>query len=170
MDLFIRVDQNGNAVDHPIMGDNFCAAFPDVDPDNLPAEFSKFVRVPCPAVGVYEILDSETPTYQKVDGVFQDVWVVRGMSDAEKVAKQQKVQGDFISRSQAENWSAWVFDAETCSMQPPTPRPPEDDAKFAAGIYTFWCGADNGWKDSPAYPRDGNVYEFDFIAWQWAVV
>ena len=145
-------------------------AFPHIDTENLPFEFAKFVRVPCPSVGVYEILDSETPTYQQIEGVFKDVWIVRGMTDTEKSVKQEAVQDEFRSRRQAENWSAWAFDAETCSMQPPIARPPFDIEKEESGIYTFWCGADNGWKDSPAYPRDGNQYEFDFIAWQWAAV
>lgn len=170
MDLFIRVDENGNAVEHPIFGDNFREAFPHIDTNNLPTEFAKFVRVSRPTLGVYEFLASNEPTYQKIDGVFTDVWDIREMTSEEKTAKQQKVKDTFNSRPQAENWSAWVFDEETCTMQPPIPRPERNEEKIALGIATFWCGAENGWKDTPARPFDGNEYKFDFFAWQWVMV
>jgi hypothetical protein len=35
---------------------------------------------------------------------------------------------------------------------------------------TFWCGADNNWKDTPAKPVDENQYKFDYLAWQWVAV
>jgi hypothetical protein len=167
MELFICVDENGNTIDHPILGSNFREAFPHIDTENLPPEFAKFVRVPYPTLGVYEVLDNEISTYQQVNGVFTDVWAVRNMTDAEKLAKQQLVKDAFNDRPQVENWAAWVFDETLCKMQPPIPRPPQDAAKIAAGVFTFWCGAESGWKDSPPQPRDENTYEFDFIAWQW---
>jgi hypothetical protein len=167
MELFIQVDENGNASQHPILGENFRQVFPHIDTENLPAEFAKFIRVPCPTLGLYEVLDSENPTYQKIDGVFTDVWSVRDMTAAEKIEVQQVTIAAFRSRDQSENWSAWVMDEATCTMQPPIPRPPKDQAKEDAGILTFWCGAESNWKDSPARPVDGNQYKFDFIAWQW---
>ena len=44
MELFIRIDENGQAVDHPIMGDNFRQAFPDIDVNNLPSNFARFFK------------------------------------------------------------------------------------------------------------------------------
>ena len=38
MELFIQIDENGQAKEHPIMGDNFRQAFPDID-------FSKSIMV-----------------------------------------------------------------------------------------------------------------------------
>jgi hypothetical protein len=92
------------------------------------------------------------------------------MTDDEKAAKQQAVRDAFNSREQSVNWSAWVFDETTCTMQPPIPRPEPDETKLNAGIFTFWCGADGGWKDTPARPIDENRYKFDFFAWQWVQV
>ena len=175
MELFIRVDESGNAVGHPILGDNFREAFPHIDTENLPPEFSKFVRVPCPELGVYEALEGwETgqvfPTYHKINGVFTDVWPVRQMTDAEKTEKQQNIKSFFALRYQAENWAAWVFDEATCTMKPPIPRPAKNQEKEDAGVFTFWCGADGDWKDTPAKPVDNNQYNFDFLAWQWVQV
>jgi hypothetical protein len=152
------------------MGGNFQEAFPDIDPNNLPAEFARFVRVPRPTLGVYEVLVSEDPTYQLVAGVFTDVWDVRAMTDVEKFEKQQTAKNFFNARPQAENWAAWLFDETTCTMQPPITRPNKDQAQIALGIFTYWCGAENGWKETPAKPSDENQYVFDFFAWQWVQV
>lgn len=167
MELFIRVDENGNAVQHPIVGDNFREAFPHIDVNNLPPEFARFVRVSQPKLGMYEVLESETPTYQMVDGVFTDVWSVREMTAEEKLAKQQMVQDDFRNRRQAENWAAWTFDEASLSFLPPVPKPEVDQAKKEQGIGTYWCGAENCWKDTPPLPDDGTSYIFDFFAWEW---
>jgi len=98
------------------------------------------------------------------------VWTVREMTAEEKAAKQQATRDAFNSREQAENWSAWTLDEATCVMVPPIPRPAEDQTKLNANIFTFWCGADANWKDTPAKPVDENQYKFDFLAWQWVQV
>ena len=45
MELFIRVDENRQAVDHPIMGDNFRQAFPDIDVSNLPNGSASAIKI-----------------------------------------------------------------------------------------------------------------------------
>jgi hypothetical protein len=168
MELFIRVDENGNAVQHPMLGANVREAFPHIDLNNLPPEFARFVRTPRPTIlGVYEVFDDEAPPYQLVDGVFTDVWPTRNMTDVEKTEKQQKLQEKFNGAPDAANFSTWVLDEATCTMQPPIPRPPKDPTKIALNIFTYWCGAENAWKDTPAKPVDENQYVFDFIVWQW---
>ena len=164
MELFIRI-KDGQPFEHPIFGDNFREVFPDVDVNNLPPEFARFERIECPLLGVYEVMDSEEPTYELIDGVYKDVWHIRNMTAEEKTAKQQAVITNFNNREQAENWAAWAFDEVTCSMQPPIPRP-----ELIEGVRVWWCGADTNWKEVPAYPVDGNQYKFDFLAWQWVQV
>lgn len=164
MNLFIQVE-NGQTVNHPAFEDNLIQAFGQV-----PANWEPFIRVERPIPGVYEVLDSETATYQKVDGVWKDVWALRPMTQAEKTAKQQAVKDDWAAREQAANWSAWVFNEDTCQYDPPIPRPAPDQTKLDQGIFTFWCGADNNWKDTPVYPKDGKQYKFDFLAWAWVEV
>lgn len=169
MELFIRI-KDGQPFEHPIFGDNFRQAFPDVDTNNLPPEFARFERIERPTLGVYEVMVSEEATYELIDGMYKDVWHTRAMTNEEKTAKQQAVITAFNSREQSENWSAWTLDEATCAMVPPIPRPAPDQAKLDQHIFTFWCGADNNWKDTPARPVDGNQYKFDFLAWQWVAV
>jgi len=169
MNLYIQI-KDGKPFEHPIFEDNFRQAFPNIDLNNLPPEFARFVRVPAPELGFYEVLDPHDPTYEFIDGVWTDVWYKREMTAEEKAVKQQPYKNAFNARPQVENWSAWTFDESTCTMQPPIPRPEPDQTKIDAGIMTFWCGADNNWKDTPARPVDGNQYKFDFFAWQWVQV
>lgn len=134
----------------------------------IPAHWEPFIRVDRPVPGVYEILESDTPTYQKVDGVWTDVWSVRDMTAEEKTALQQAVITAFNDRPQAENWSAWTLDEATCTMVPPIPRPEPDEAKLEQRIFTFWSGADSNWKEAPAKPE--GQYTFDFVQWAWIPV
>jgi hypothetical protein len=163
--LYIQTDENGNCINHPAFEDNLIAAFGAV-----PAHWEPFTRVKRPIPSVYQVLDSPEPTYQKINGVWTDVWALRDMTDAEKAAKQQAAKDAFNSRPQAENWSAWTFDEATCTFVPPIPRPEPDPTKLETRILTFWSGADNNWKDTPPHPDDGKPYQFDFIAWVWTQV
>lgn len=164
MALFIKVE-NGNTVNHPAFEENLIQAF-----GQIPADWEPFVRLVPPTPGVYEELDFSASTYQKINGVWTDVWALRQMTPTEKFIKQQTIIANFNSREQIENWSAWTFDEVTCKMVPPVPPPALDVAKLEAGILTEWCGAENAWKDTPARPVDGNQYKFDFLAWQWVQV
>jgi hypothetical protein len=161
MNLYIETE-NGQPVNHPAFEDNLMQAF-----SAIPAHWEPFTRVEQPVPSTYEILESEMPTYQKVNGVWADVWALRNMTAEEKTAKQQAAITAFNSREQAENWAAWTLDEATCTMQPPTPRPEPDEAKLAQRIMTFWCGADNNWKEAPARPEGEGQYKFDFVQWIW---
>jgi len=156
MNLYIETE-NGQCKNHPAFEDNLLQAF-----GQIPAHWEPFVRVPRPELGVYEVLDSPEPTYQKVNNAWTDVWALRPMTDAEKTAKQQAAKDAWAARPQAENWSAWTFNEATCQYEPPIPRPEPVDGKIV-----FWCGADSNWKEAPAYPTDGKQYKFDFLAWAW---
>lgn len=124
MELFIQI-RNGAPFEHPILGDNFRQAFPEIDVDNLPPEFAKFVRVEPPQIGVYEIY--EGVTYEKVNDFFTDVHHVRPMTNEEKINKQEVTKQEWVKTG----YNSWVFNQETCSFDPPTPYP--NDNK----IYTW---------------------------------
>lgn len=162
MNLYIET-KDGQPVNHPAFEDNLMQAF-----GSIPSHWEPFNRAERPAFSMYEVLESEMPTYEKVGGVWTDVWAVRKMTAEEKTAKQQAVITAFNAREQAENWSAWTLDEATCEMAPPIPRPAPDEAKLAQRILTMWCGADGNWKDTPVCP-EGN-YKFDFLAWAWVEV
>lgn len=164
MNLYIET-KDGQRVNHPAFEPNLLEAF-----GVIPENWEPFVRVGRPTPGAYEILESDEPVYAKVEGVWTDVWSLRPMTAEERAAKQQRAIDDFNARPQASNWSAWTLDESSCLMVPPIPRPEPDQVKLDAGIRTFWCGAENGWKDTPPRPNDGNPYRFDFFAWQWVSV
>ena len=164
MELFIRI-KDGQPFEHPIFGDNFRQAFPSIDVNNLPPEFSRFERLDPPVLGVYELMASEQSTYEKINDVWTDVWHIRNMTTEEKTAKQQTVITEFNNREYASNWSAWALDEATCTMMPPIPRPALDQTKIDASIYTYWCGADNNWKETPVRPE--GEYKFNYSAWDW---
>lgn len=84
LELYIQI-RDGQPYEHPIFADNFRQAFPDVDTENLPETFAKFIRVDQPVVNTYEIY--EGVTYEWVDGVVKDVHSVRPMTEEERAAK-----------------------------------------------------------------------------------
>lgn len=87
MKLFIQI-RNGLPYDHPIMEENFIAAFPNINIDSLPPEFARFERVEIPVVGEYEVY--EGTTYEWVDGIVKDVHCIRSMTDEERTAYDDK--------------------------------------------------------------------------------
>jgi hypothetical protein len=89
LELYIQI-RNGQPHEHPIFGDNFRAAFPDVDTANLPNTFAKFIRVDIPAIGTYEVY--EGATYQWVEGVVKDVHSVRPMTAKEQTSKTRELE------------------------------------------------------------------------------
>jgi hypothetical protein len=117
MELFIRI-QNGQPFEHPILGDNFRLAFPDVDTNNLPAEFARFVRVAAPVLGVYE--KNQTVSYQLVNGAYTDVFTCEQMTAEEIAAKQQAVKDAWAEKG---GFASWVFSDATCAFEAPTPYP-----------------------------------------------
>jgi hypothetical protein len=156
MNLYIQVE-NGQTVNHPAFEHNLIEAF-----GGVPDHWKPFVRVERPTLGVYEVLESEQPAYEFVDGVWKDVWPVRPMTNEEKAAKQQAVVAAWALIPNAFNFTTWVLDEATLRMVPPIPRPVEDGKIFR------WSGADNNWREAPAKPE--GQYVFNFAQWAWVPV
>jgi hypothetical protein len=89
LELYIQI-RDGQPHEHPIFADNFRQAFPDVDTENLPDTFAKFIRVEAPVPDTYEVY--EGVTYEWVDGVVKDVHSVRPMTDEERAAKTVELE------------------------------------------------------------------------------
>jgi hypothetical protein len=89
LELYIQI-RDGQPFEHPIFADNFREAFPDVDTENLPDTFAKFIRVDQPVPGTYEVY--EGVTYEWVDGVVKDVHSVRAMTDEERAEKTAELE------------------------------------------------------------------------------
>jgi hypothetical protein len=122
MRLFIRI-KDGEPFEHPLLEENVKQAFPGVDFDNLPPEFAPFERLEPPAVGLYEVCDTN---YEWIDGVVKDVHHVRPMTSQEKLDKQNAVKAKW---SEKVGFQSWIFNEETCSFDPPVPYP-EDGKKY----------------------------------------
>ena len=132
MQLYIRVE-NGVAVNHPIVEDNFKQAFPQIDVYNLPEDFAKFERVNRPLIGVYE--KNQRAVYEKgEDGVYRDVWYSDRMTEEEILQKQNEVKQAWISTG----YVSWTFNEDTCSFDPPIAKPEE-------GMWV-WDESSGSWK------------------------
>jgi hypothetical protein len=117
--LFIKVG-NGQPVDHPIILENFQQVYPEIDINNLPQEFARFERVPCPPLGVYE--KNQTVNYEKGDdGVYRDVWSHEQMTPEEIKAKQDQVKAEWASNPNT--YKSWIFDENICGFVPPVLLP-----------------------------------------------
>ena len=162
MDLFIRIN-DGQPFEHPILAENFVQAFPGIDVNNLPPEFARFERVARPTLGTYEVMDSDEPTYELVDGIYKDVWHKRDMTEEERLAKQQAASNAWAAAPNAWNFTTWVFNEETCTYDPPVPKP-EGETPY------FWQGTTNSWVERPSYPTDDKNYKFDLASWSWIEV
>jgi hypothetical protein len=156
MNLYIETE-NGVTKNHPAFEDNLIQAF-----GGIPDHWEPFTRVAAPTLGVYEVLDSNVPTYSKVDGVWTDAWTKRDMTEEEKSAKQQIVHDAWAVRPNASNYTAWIFDEATCSYIPPIPRPTDRQV--------FWQGSTNSFVDLPPYPDDEKNYRLDFDSASWVLV
>ena len=118
MELYIQI-RNGQPFEHPIFGDNFRQAFPDIDVDNLPPEFAKFERVPQNVMpDVFEVAEVR---YEWFNDIVKDVWSIRSMTEQEKVDKiaQYRANPPFAS---------WTLDEATLIWSAPIPKP--DDGKL----------------------------------------
>lgn len=116
MELYIRI-VDGQPYEHPIHAENFRLAFPEIDTNNLPPEFARFVRVEPPRLGVYE--KNQTVTYQLVDGVYTDVFSCEQMTAEEIKAKQDEVKASW----EGSPLVSWTFNEEICHFSAPTPYP-----------------------------------------------
>jgi len=137
MELFIRI-KNGQAFEHPIFGDNFRNAFPDVDTNNLPPEFARFARASVPLLGPYE--KNQTVSYQLVNGVYTDIFACEQMTAEEITAKQQAVKDEWVAYR---GYASWVFNETICDFEAPTPRP-NDGKKYR------WDELTISWVEVPA--------------------
>jgi hypothetical protein len=141
MNLYIRI-KDGQPFEHPIFEDNFCQAFPDIDLNNLPTEFAKFVRVSPPTLGVYE--KNQTVSYQLIDGVYTDVFSCEQMTAQEITEKQQNLRDIWAANN---GFASWVLNEATCQFEAPTPKP-DDGKKYSWNEETLsWV--EITWPDAP---------------------
>jgi hypothetical protein len=114
MELYIRI-VDGKPFEHPIMGDNFRAAFPHIDVNNLPPEFMRFDKQDI-EIGVYEVFEQK-PYF--IDGDFVKNGIKRPMTSEEK----EKKINDLKAIWAIIGYPSWVFNEATGEFEPPFPKP-----------------------------------------------
>lgn len=113
MDFVIQV-QNGEPVGYPMSVENLRYIYPDID-NTLPDGMEQFVSVTAPQLGPYEVLDGGS-SIGRVNGVLQDVFNVRPMTDDEKQAK--------IDAAMAmQHPDGWEFNYDLCGWRPVLNQP-----------------------------------------------
>jgi hypothetical protein len=113
LELYIQI-RDGQPYEHPIFADNFREAFPDVDTNNLPDTFAKFIRVNAPVPDIYEVY--EGVSYQWVDGVVKDVHSVRPMTDEERAVRDAEIataQAEALEAAKATRITDFPAEGET---------------------------------------------------------
>lgn len=98
MNLYIRI-VDGQPFEHPILEENFVAAFPNVDTSNLPPEFARFERVECPNLA--KTFQVDEVHYEWFDGIVKDVWTVREMTEEESAVKQAELDAQALAAKEA---------------------------------------------------------------------
>lgn len=131
MELFIQI-RDGQPFEHPILGDNFRQAFPQLDVNKLPPEFARFTRVAAPVIGVYEVY--EGVTYERDADGFTDVHRVRVMTAEEVTAKQNAVKAQWAEGG----FASWMFDEATCAFKAPVPMPQDGKPYRWDEATTLW--------------------------------
>jgi hypothetical protein len=185
LELYIKI-QNGYPVDHPQLKDNVVDAYElsDTDLDGHP-DWLPFIRAERPVHGVYEAVDG--PHYVRDGNVVNEQWIVRPMTDEEKIIKQNRVKFDWKNSGGSTNW---IWDEEKCGYIPPLPYP--DDAKPYVWVQEVskWIEIDEGHPSivspmaadanlatRPPYPNflsdkdhpdhDGIIYDYDEATNTW---
>jgi hypothetical protein len=184
LELYIKI-QNGLPIDHPHLKDNVLDAYElgDTDLDGHP-DWLPFIRTEMPRVGIYEVAGG--PHYVRDGNVVNEQWIVRPMTEEERVMKQNQRKFDWKQNGGPANW---VFDEEKCAYIPPLPYP-DDGAPY------IWVQEANRWIEisnsqtsahpmaaaeartaRPPYPNfgkgvdhpdyDGIVYDFDEETNSW---
>ena len=157
MNLFIQII-NSQPINHPVLEENLVQVY-----GSVPEGWEVFIRTSPPPIGPYQRLNLEVTTYEKINGVWTDIWCIEEFTPEEKLNQQEKLKSGWANQPDAFNFTTWIFNEESCAFDPPVPEPVEEGKKY------HWCGADSSWKLRPARPTEGS-FMFDIITWQWVEV
>ncbi len=134
-DLFIEVDAEGNAIEHPHHYKNLLATYPDHDfSTGVPSKYEPFKKVKRPEVAAYQRLvdhdaigaaTDEYPEYIKVDGYWQENWVIIPFTEEEKKSVQDEVK-DWWAENAGKIFKSWVYNETRNDFEAPVPVPNEE--------------------------------------------
>lgn len=115
MDLFIQVDDDGKPINHPMLLQSIHWIDPNFDPEYPPPGYVRFKRIPPPEVGHDQTYDVH---YKWIDGVFQDVYMVREMTAEEKY--ERDLNHEVMMQSHRNRLEALETDDSTVESTIPT--------------------------------------------------
>lgn len=126
--LFIKIENNV-VVNHPVLESNLRMFYPDLDPENPPDGFVKFVRSEVPVTKPNEIIDgvsyeiSNYLTDLYKTKTYTDIYNIREITPTDKTAMVEQFKQ--MNPEQAD----WIFDHSTDTLVPPIPKP-QDGEKY----------------------------------------
>lgn len=121
--LIIRII-DGKCQGHPILFQNFLRALPSASSSRLPEGYAEFIRADVPPVDIYEVAE---PIYElRSDGVVQERYSIRPMTEAEVADKQRRAQKHWADTHAYKNW---IFNEQLCCFLPPS-DPPTDGKTY----------------------------------------
>jgi hypothetical protein len=171
MNLYIQVE-NGQPINHPSLEENLIEAFGAV-----PENWKPFIRLEPPNLEWSQTFQNPKVVYEKVNGVWADVFQIRELNAEEQDQKRAQEEAEFSewhknavieykarwdALPQRDNFAAWTFNEELIRYEPPIPRPTDREV--------IWHGASNSWVDKPIKPDDGKQYRLDFYTSSWVEV
>ena len=116
MNLYIQI-KDGKPYQHPVAEYNLQQIYPSASYDNIPEGFAKFVRIEKPRPGVDEVVVGPKYEWCEEGVCFKDVWIVRPMTENEKLARIRKVWIDDGGHE------SWIANPETYEMEAPIVKP-----------------------------------------------
>jgi hypothetical protein len=161
MKLYIRI-KDGIPHEHPMLEENILSAFPNIDLNNLPHDWAEFKRIEVPIYGVYEVYVGTEYELDPATGVYQDKHTIREMTQSEKLAKQELTKTEWAN-GPISFFNSWSFNPDTCSYEPPVPRPERTDED---PIF-LWYEAELKWVPKPTMPNDDKNYYLDVLDVVW---
>jgi len=146
--LHIQIE-NGQPVNHPALDSNLIQAF-----GAIPANWEPFERIEPPPLGVYD--KDRTVSYQKVGGIWTDVFTFERMTQEEITAKQDTIKAAWAA---GYNYKSWIFDESICRYIP-TIHMPQDGKQYA------WRESDESWVVVTTQP-EGSGWKFNIETATW---
>lgn len=151
--LYLRIDDSGSAMAHPMTEENLKMFFPNISPNNIPKGFVLFVRSPEPEIDlntkhVSSSYGVDKTLSKKGKPIYTDIHIVKdmGKEDRERIIEEFKANNP--------NFKDWIFDEETNTLVAPIPKP--QDGKD----YVWTIGS--GWIERPKDTNEGD-YKFSLM-------
>jgi hypothetical protein len=166
MELYIKLDADGNPTGHPMLRENIEQAMPDVNFDHLPDDLAPFVREEAPALeNPYQVQER---SYDWDGDVVKDIWTLRSMSADEQSAQISAVQTTWAEDNCPDDW---VFDEVNCCHVPPVPYPDDGNLYVYSMDEARWVQVEDKKVDLglPPYPTDGKLYKWSDLHNTWVI-